>query len=129
MDVEEVVIFAWLPCTWVDELEMLAETLERAWGVAIYGVLEMRRRGSGPDVSQSKRDAPIRGEGTFYFLKLIQWIGSKNRGGHNNEKLMKTKHQGSKLKYLQIRLHFPGHQWALWLGGKKTFQMRLWTFS
>lgn len=72
MGVEEVVIFAWVPCTWVDELEMLVETLERAWGVAIHGILEMRQMGSGSEVNQSKKDAPIRGEGIFYSLELIQ---------------------------------------------------------
>ena len=59
MGMEEVVIFAWLPCTWVDEFGMLAGALEGAWGEAIYGVLEMRQRGSGSDMNQSKRDAPM----------------------------------------------------------------------
>ena len=54
---EEVVIIAWLPCTWVDEFGMLAGALEGAWGETIYGVLEMRQRGSGSDMNQSKRDA------------------------------------------------------------------------
>lgn len=44
MGMEEVVIFAWLPCTWVDEFGMLAGALGGAREEAIYGVLEMRQR-------------------------------------------------------------------------------------
>ena len=50
---EEVVIFAWLSCTWVDGFGMLAKALEEAGG-GIYGILGMRQRVGGFDVNRSK---------------------------------------------------------------------------
>ena len=63
---EKVVMFAWLPCTRVDELEVLMWT-------------------------KAEGTCPCAEKGSFYSLELIQLMGSKSKNAITNEKLMQTK--------------------------------------